>query len=126
MTFLQCIRVSYRASLVAQMVRSLPAMQETWVQSLRQEDTLEKEISIHSSIVAWKIPWTEEPCRLQSMGSQSRTRLSNFTIDLLTGKPSVPPGSRRLWGLVAELKLWDYSCGLLQISKNVWGVRLSL
>ena len=79
MTFLQCIRVSYRASLVAQMVRSLPAMRETWVQSLRQEDTLEKEISIHSSIVAWKIPWTEEPCRLQSMGSQSRTRLSNFT-----------------------------------------------
>ena len=54
-------------------------MRETWVQSLRQEDTLEKEISIHSSIVAWKIPWTEEPCRLQSMGSQSRTRLSNFT-----------------------------------------------
>ena len=101
-------------------------MQETWVRSLGQEDTLEKEMATHSSTVAWKIPWTEEPGRLQSMGSQSWTRLSDFTIDLLTGKPSVPPGSRSLWGLVAELKLWDHSCGLLQISKNVRGVRLLL
>ena len=80
MTFLQSIRVSYRASLVAQMVRSLPAMQETWVRSLGQEDTLEKEMATHSSTVAWKIPWTEEPGRLQSMGSQSWTRLSDFTF----------------------------------------------
>ena len=59
-----------RASLVAQMVRHLPAMQETWVRFLGQEDPLEKEMAIHSSTLAWKIPWMEEPDRLQSMGSQ--------------------------------------------------------
>ena len=50
------------------MVKRLPAMQETWVRSLGQEDPLEKEMAIHSSILAWKIPWTEDPSRLQSMG----------------------------------------------------------
>ena len=57
-------------SLVAQMVKNLSAMQETWIQSLGREDPLEKEMAIHSSTVAWKIPWTDEPGRLQSMGSQ--------------------------------------------------------
>jgi len=47
-------------------VKNLPLMRETWVQSLDQEDPLEKEMTIHSSILAWKIPWTEEPDRLQS------------------------------------------------------------
>ena len=61
---------SHFASLVAQRVKRLPAMQETWVQSLGQEDPLEKEMVTHSSTVAWKIPWTEKPGRLQSMGSQ--------------------------------------------------------
>ena len=56
------------ASLVAQMVNNLPAMQETWVWSLGWEDPLEKEKATHSSILAWRIPWTEEPGRLQSMG----------------------------------------------------------
>ena len=56
--------------MVAQMVKHLPTMQETQVQSLDQEDTLEKEMATHSSIHAWKIPWTEEPGGLQSMGSQ--------------------------------------------------------
>ena len=56
--------------LVAQMVKSLPAMREAWVQSLGQEDTLEKQIATHSSILAWRIPWTEELGGLQSMGSQ--------------------------------------------------------
>ena len=51
------------------MVKSLPAMQETWVQYLRQEDPLEEGMAIHSSILAWKVPWTEEPGGLQSMGS---------------------------------------------------------
>ena len=51
-------------------VNSLPAMRETWVQSLGQEDTLEKETAIHSRILAWKILWMEEPGRLQSIGSQ--------------------------------------------------------
>ena len=58
------------ASLVAQMVKHLPAMWETWVQSLGQEDPLEEEMATPSSTLAWKIPWTEEPGRLQSMGSQ--------------------------------------------------------
>jgi len=57
-------------SLVAQMVKHLPIMRETQVQSLGQEDPLEKEIATHSSTLAWKIPWTEEPGRLQSMGLQ--------------------------------------------------------
>ena len=56
-------------SLVAQMVKRLPTMRETWVQSLGGEDPLEKEMATHSSTVAWKIPW-EKPGRLQSMGSQ--------------------------------------------------------
>ena len=59
-----------RDSLVAQMVKSLPVMWETWVWSLGLEDPLEKEMATHSSILAWKIPWMEEPGRLQSMGSQ--------------------------------------------------------
>ena len=52
------------------MVKHLPTMWETWVQSLCQEDPLEKEMATHSSALAWKIPWTQEPGRLQSMGSQ--------------------------------------------------------
>ena len=59
-----------RTSLVAQMVKRLSTMQETRVQSLGWEDPLEKEMAIHFSTIAWKIPWTEEPGRLQSMGSQ--------------------------------------------------------
>ena len=61
---------SLLASLVAQMVKCQPAMRETWVQSLGQEDTLEKEMATHSSTLAWKIPWTGEPVGLQSMGWQ--------------------------------------------------------
>ena len=60
----------HRASLVAQSLKRLPARRETRVQPLGQEDPLEKEMATHSSILAWKIPWTEEPGRLQSMGSQ--------------------------------------------------------
>ena len=55
---------------LAQLVKNLPAMQETWVRSLGWEDPLEKEMAIHSSILDWKIPWTEEPGGLQSMGPQ--------------------------------------------------------
>ena len=60
----------YLASLVAQMVKYLPAMRETQIQSLIWEDLLEKGMATHSSILAWRIPWTEEPGRLQPMGSQ--------------------------------------------------------
>ena len=58
------------ASLMAQIVKNMPAMQETWVKSLSQGDLLEKEMATHSRILAWRIPWTEEPCGLQSMGWQ--------------------------------------------------------
>ena len=57
-------------SLIAQIVKNLPAGQETWVQSLSQEDPLEKGMATHSSILAWRIPWTEEHGGLQSLGSQ--------------------------------------------------------
>ena len=57
--------------MMAQMVKNLPAVQEVWVQSLDQEDPLEKGMATHSSILVWEIPWTEEPGSLQSMGSQS-------------------------------------------------------
>ena len=62
-----------RAPLIAQLVNNLPATQETWVQSLGQEDPLEKEMATHSSTLAWKIAWMEEPGRLHSMGLRSRT-----------------------------------------------------
>ena len=62
---------------VAQTVKNLPAMKETRVQSLGREDPLEKGMAIHSSILAWGIPWTEKPGELQFLKSQSRTRLSN-------------------------------------------------
>ena len=59
------------------MVKNLPTEQETQVQSLDQKDPLEKEMATNSSILAWEIPWTEEPGWLQSMGSQSQTQLSD-------------------------------------------------
>ena len=67
------MRLTYntlQVSLVAQSVKNLPAVQETWVRSLGWEDPLEKEMETHSSILAWKISWTEEPGGLQSMGSK--------------------------------------------------------
>ena len=73
------------ASLVAQMVKNLPAMCETWVRSLDWEDPLEKGMATHSSILAWKIPWTEEPGRLQSMGLQ-RVRHNWVTFTLRSYK----------------------------------------
>ena len=63
-------KLNVRASLVAQMVKNPPAMQETQVQSLGQEDSLEEGLATHFSILAWRIPWTEEPGGRQSMGSQ--------------------------------------------------------
>ena len=69
-------------TLVAQTVKHLPTVWEIGVQSLGWEDTLEKEMATHSSILAWKIPWTEEPGRLQSVRgvAKNQTRLSNFTF----------------------------------------------
>ena len=67
------ISYDYTCSLVAQRIKHLPAMRETRVRSLGWEDPLEKEMAIYSSTLAWRIPWTEEPGGLQSMGSQSWT-----------------------------------------------------
>ena len=64
------INIQFRASLMAQMVKNLPAIPETQVRSLGGEDLLEKGMATHSSILSWRIPWTEEPSGLQSMGSQ--------------------------------------------------------
>ena len=68
--YTECPKNLYWTSLVTQLVKNLPAMQETWVQFLGQEDPLEKEMTIHSSILTWEIPWTEER-------HKSRTQLSN-------------------------------------------------
>ena len=70
------------ASLVVQLVKNSPTMWETWVRSLGEEDPLEKEMATHSSILTWRIPWTEKPGRLQSMGSQE------LDTDLATEPPS--------------------------------------
>ena len=79
------------ASLVAQRIKHLPALQETWVRSLGWEDPLEKEMAIHSSILAWRIPWTEEPGGLQSTGSQ-RVR-----HDWATSLHLAPLGRLQVW-----------------------------
>ena len=82
------------ASLVAQMIKTLPAVQETWVRSLGWEDPLEDEMATHSSILAWRIPWTEEPGRL----AKSRTRLSDFTFTF----------NHRVGGGIEEDNVWKY------------------
>ena len=64
-------------NLLSQMVKNLPAIQETWVQSLGQEDPLEKGMATHFSILAWSIPWTEKPGGLSSVELQSQTQLSD-------------------------------------------------
>ena len=67
--YLSIYMQTYGTSLVAQRLKCLSAMRETWVRSLGQENPLEKEMATHSSILAWRIPWTEEPGGLQSTGS---------------------------------------------------------
>ena len=84
----QCLT---RAFLVAQTVKRLPTMGETRVRSLGRKDPLEKETATHSSILAWKIPWTDQLGRLQAIGAaESRTRLSDFTFTF----PLPTPGRR--------------------------------
>ena len=82
--YLAVLSPFFWASLVAQMVENLPVLQETQVQSLNQEDPLEKEMATHFSILAWRIPWTEEPIRLLSM----RLKESDTTERLSTALPS--------------------------------------
>ena len=79
--------------LVAQMVKNLPAMKETWVQSLCWEDLLEKRMATHSSILAWRIQWTEEPGRMQSMGSQRvGHEWATYTVIVCRGPAPADPG----------------------------------
>ena len=73
---MELLDITHLASLVAQTVKNLPARQETQDLSLDQENPLEKGMATYSSILAWRIPWTEEPGKIQSMGSQ-RVRLSD-------------------------------------------------
>ena len=80
MVFLYLFACSLRAYLVDQMVKNLCAMQETWVQPLGREDPLEKGMVIHSSILTCRIPWTEEPGRLQSRGSQRVGQTEHLTL----------------------------------------------
>ena len=90
------------ASLVAQVVKNLPAMQETWVWSLGWEDPVEKGMATHSSILAWRSPWTEEPGGLQSMGSQRviHSLVTNtFNLYLFIWLPQVCVVA---WGIFVE------------------------
>ena len=90
----------FRASLVAHLVKNPPAMWETWVWSLSGEDPLEKGMATHSSILAWRIPWTEEPGRLQSMGSQKWVTFTHSSLVLtsrILKKLILPVLSLVLW-----------------------------
>ena len=95
----------YRASLVAQSVKNLPAVQETWVRSLGWEDPLEKEMAIHSSIFAWKISWKEEPGGLQSMGSQ-RVGHNWATNTYLSIKSAVIPETVDCIDMTEDYIIW--------------------
>ena len=88
---------------MVQMVKNLPAMQETRVQSLSQEDPLEKGMATHSSILVWRIPWTEEPGGLWSMVSKSRTRLSDQQTDTRLNTRSY---LQHAGSLVAAYAIW--------------------
>ena len=97
-----------RASLVVQRLKHLAAMWETWVRSLGQEDPLEKEMTTHSSILAWRIPWTEEPGGLQSTGRKE----SDTTKRLhLTSPPfsSIKSGQINFQTVFEKINISDYS-----------------
>ena len=91
-----------KASLVVQTVKYAPIIQETWVQALSQEDPLEEGIAIHSSILAWRIPWTEEPGRLQYM------RLHRVGHDWVTNKTQTKPY------LGLQVYEWEQCCSMLR------------
>ena len=85
-----------RASLMAQMVRNLPAMQETWIQSLTWEDPREKGMATLSSILAWRIPWTEEAGRLQSKGHKELDMTEQLTLKIIFMRAGILSYFRRL------------------------------
>ena len=100
------------------MVKRLPTTWENWVRSLGWEDLLEKEMATHSSILAWKIPWTEEPGGLQSMGSQRSTRLSDIYFTLLTHIYFTveKSGAQKELGLKSgDLKVWFFQWSRMDV-----------
>ena len=117
---------------MAQRLKPLPARRETWVQSLGREDPLEKEMATHSSILAWKIPWKEEPGRFQSTGSQ---RVGNdWATSLYSYAEEEPPFMCHfksqnsslqfwLWSIVSLAHTWKVSPSLIHsfIQKMNWG-----
>ena len=105
---------------MAQTVKRLSTMRETRVRSLGWEDPLEKEMAIHSSTLAWKIPRTEEPGRLQSMGSpKSWTRLSNFTFTFFL-KNSISDNEKTLILIVFQ---FNYFVTSMSVKKNIFKCR---
>ena len=105
------------AALVAQSVKNLPAVQETWVRSPGREDPLEKEMATHSSILAWKISWTKEPGGLQSMGSQRVGHDWATNTYLLMETAPVAPSIVRSWRQKEQVRL-SFICAL---SIDWWG-----
>ena len=103
---LGCPYVELYASLVAQMVKNLPAMQETQVRSLDWEDPLEKEMATHSSILAWRIPWTGKTVRLQSMGSQ-RVR-HDWATNTHTWRIIMEFTQTTMWILLLNSQTWFF------------------
>ena len=105
---------------IAQLVKNLPAVQETWVWFLGREDPLEKKLAVHSSILAWKIPWTEEPGRLQSKGSQ---RVRHHWATSLHSLPAVRPQENYLTSL--SLSFLFYKMEITAHFKELlWGLNV--
>ena len=105
------------ASLVAQMAKRLPAMRETWVLFLGQEDPLEKEMAIHSSTLAWKIPWKEEPDRLQSVGRKE----SDMTERLHLGYLQTfvfPYKLKNKFIDIHKMTYWDFYLNCIEFALN--------
>ena len=94
------------------MVKNLPAIQETRILSLDWEDLLEKGMATHPSVLAWRIPWTEEPGRIQSMGSQSQTRLSNWPRMHSKIRNKAPPSLSYFWNFPFFLAFHTLDSGL--------------
>ena len=104
--------------LVAQMVKNLPTMWETWVLSLGQKDPLEKEMATHSSILAWRIPWTEEPDRLQSMGCKESDTIEWLFNALLLDNPSLCPHVVFVWATLFGSSTWNSPAESLLLSNK--------
>ena len=121
----------YVLSLVAQTVKRLPTIRETQVWSLGREDPLEKEMATHPSILAWKIPWTEVPGRLQSMGSQRgrhdwATSLSLFSLSL-DSKSSLAPATCSVFqrGLVTAQNINSHCSRLMNLDLSFYPLPFS-